>query len=484
MDKTSDTPSALVQSFLAFTQVVLARWRTELETTPDEPEGRRTIPQKFLPPRHMLILEDLREDVARLEETKRMVAAHAIAGRYFFPPEWAETVAVEGSIAWNRLLETLTEALAAVIQYHGLDPSDSDVATIYTRFMDTWTSKKNSYYIFSPMFNLRTSDYTKQFSIGDNYTIRLLSREDTTLFPETRNEQILPILMGTEPWLVIACDSFVADASNVSVEAFMDDVRIVIWAMRLVTAGYVSAPYLFAHALGPSVDVGHHFVTLNIYQDLEARRVPYVDLEERRKHVTSMLDDDTVAVINDVYGQLKRIGRVGPNYGGLSFALRRFNLAFSRNAEEDRLIDLVTSLDSVLGSGAQTELKYRISLRAAALLAEDGYDPALVQRHLQVIYDIRSSVVHTGKRIQDCDKDLKKLKMQSAGEVTEKCIEYTRAVMRRYVAAVHRYLTKPDERPQTEKKITDAELFSETIDGRILAALNTDKQGKAAEPAP
>jgi len=484
MDDTSDTSSALVQSFLAFTRVVITRWRTELEATPDEPEDRRIISQQFLPPRHMLVLEDLREDVARLEQTKHMVGAHAAAGRYFFPPEWAGTVAVEGSIAWNRLLETLTEALAAVIQYHGLDPSDSDAAAIYIRFMDAWTSKQIRYYIFSPMFNLRTSDYTKQFSIGDNYTIRLLNREDTALFPETRNEQILPILMWTEPWLVIVCDDFVANASKVSVEAFMDDVRIVIWAMRLVTAGYVSAPYIFAHALGPSVDVGHHFVTLNIHQDLEARRVPYVDLEERRKKVTYMLDDDTVVRIKDVYGQLKRLGEAGSNYGGLGFALRRFNLAFSRNAEDDRLIDLVTALDSVLGSGSQNELKYRISLRAAALLAEEGYDPALVQRHMQVIYDIRSSVVHTGKRIQDCDKDLRKLKMGSANDVTDKCIEYSRVVMRRYVASVHQYLTHPDDRPKTEKTMTNAELFSETIDGRILAALNVNKQGKAAEPAP
>jgi len=445
MDDKAGTSPALIQSFLTFTRVVIARWRTELDATPDEPEDQRTISQKFLFPRHMPVLRQLREDLARLEESKRMVEAHANAGRYFFPPQWAKVVGIEGSTAWRHLLDNLTEAFAAVIQYHGLDPSDSDIATIYTHFMDAWTSKQTDYYVFSPMFNLRTIDYTKQFPIGDNYAIKLLSREDVALFPETRNEHILPILMWNEPWLILACDHFVADAGNVSVEAFMDDVRIVIWAMRLVAEGYVSAPYTFAHALGPSVDVGHQFVTLNIHQDLEARRVPYADLEERRKKVTYMLDDDAAVRINEVYDQLKQLGRDGTNYGGLGFALRRFNLAFSRNAEEDRLIDLVTSLDSVLGSGSANELKYRISLRAAALLADEGYDPALVQSHLQAIYDIRSSVVHAGKRIKDCGKILNKLKMQSATEVTEKCIEYTRAIMRHYVRAIHRYLTKPEE---------------------------------------
>jgi len=120
MDNQSDTSSVLMHSFLDFTRAVIARWRTELEATPDEPEDRRTMPHEFHSPRHMQVLQPLIEDLAQLDEARHMVEAHAHAGRFFLPPVWTNIAGMVGSPAWNSLFETLTKALATVIQYHGL----------------------------------------------------------------------------------------------------------------------------------------------------------------------------------------------------------------------------------------------------------------------------------------------------------------------------------------------------------------------------
>jgi len=92
----------------------------------------------------------------------------------------------------------------------------------------------------------------------------------------------------------------------------------------------------------------------------------------------------------------------------LAVALRRFNQAYARETAEDRLIDLTVCLESCLLSGVEDELKYRLSLRAAALLA-DRNDPERTQVMLNAVYQARSSIVHSGKQLSDVAAMMKSL---------------------------------------------------------------------------
>jgi hypothetical protein len=82
----------------------------------------------------------------------------------------------------------------------------------------------------------------------------------------------------------------------------------------------------------------------------------------------------------------------------LTVAIKRFNQSYTRESAEDKLIDLTIALESCLLSGLRDELKYRLSLRGAALLARLR-PPRDTQRILSTMYDARSSVVHEGNTV-------------------------------------------------------------------------------------
>lgn len=88
----------------------------------------------------------------------------------------------------------------------------------------------------------------------------------------------------------------------------------------------------------------------------------------------------------------------------LDLALLRFGDTYGRNRAEDALVDGQIALESCLTPDTSTEVAYRLSMRGAALLA-DQYPPAETRRLLNLAYDARSKLVHRGFSLMDCFKD-------------------------------------------------------------------------------
>lgn len=93
----------------------------------------------------------------------------------------------------------------------------------------------------------------------------------------------------------------------------------------------------------------------------------------------------------------------------LDLALLRFGDTYGRNRSEDALVDSQIALESCLAPDFTTEIGYRLSLRGAALLA-DQYPTAHTRNLINLAYNARSKLVHRGWNLQDCfnDKDFKK----------------------------------------------------------------------------
>lgn len=78
----------------------------------------------------------------------------------------------------------------------------------------------------------------------------------------------------------------------------------------------------------------------------------------------------------------------------LELALRRFDMAYSRELDEDRLIDCWVALEALFLPGIDRgELSYRASLRAAYYVGT-ARDRQTVFRHRRDSYQVRSEVVH------------------------------------------------------------------------------------------
>jgi len=120
----------------------------------------------------------------------------------------------------------------------------------------------------------------------------------------------------------------------------------------------------------------------------------------------------------------------------LRMALRRFNLSYGRLYFDDRLVDLVTALEAALLPGGRGELKFRLQLRAAAVLASHTC-PADTKELLSAMYDMRSAIVHEGCGMHSLPKKLVKrieLNHHDPWVFVTECEDVARRILRECVS--------------------------------------------------
>jgi hypothetical protein len=158
----------------------------------------------------------------------------------------------------------------------------------------------------------------------------------------------------------------------------------------------------------------------------------------------------------------------------LDLALLRFGDTYGRNRPEDALVDGQIALESCLTSGSVSEVGYRLSIRGAALLANQ-WPAAETRLLLNLAYDARSKLVHRGFSLSDCfdDNDFRKraeryggmtgykLLPQNFGHVT---LELVRNILRKVVHLLS----------SSAKSIGD---LNDQIDDRIARALDRSESG-------
>jgi len=77
----------------------------------------------------------------------------------------------------------------------------------------------------------------------------------------------------------------------------------------------------------------------------------------------------------------------------LGVAIRRFNLAYERGSDEDRLIDQMIAFEALF-LRERVELGYRLRLRVAAFLGGGAAARQVTAQEVKTAYDLRSRVVH------------------------------------------------------------------------------------------
>ena len=108
-----------------------------------------------------------------------------------------------------------------------------------------------------------------------------------------------------------------------------------------------------------------------------------------------IINDKTFNQIKSLYNKTKRL------YSNiLNIPLDYFNQYYNAFGIFDRIIKLAIILESILLSGDNQELKYRLSIRACNILQKDVFD------EFKAFYDIRSAIVHEGNL---SDRECKKL---------------------------------------------------------------------------
>jgi len=113
----------------------------------------------------------------------------------------------------------------------------------------------------------------------------------------------------------------------------------------------------------------------------------------------------------------------------LKMTIERFNFAYEKRSQEDKLIDYMISFESLFMKETQ-ELRHRLSVRVSCFLKGKYSERKDLFSDFKKIYDIRSAIVH-GESINH--KYLKKLKVESLSELVSKVEELLRESIKKFI---------------------------------------------------
>lgn len=129
------------------------------------------------------------------------------------------------------------------------------------------------------------------------------------------------------------------------------------------------------------------------------------------------LDDEKAKQVFQVWRAL----RSSPNTDLLRLPVSRWESSLLRQNREDKLIDCWISLESLLLSGTKDELSYRVALRLAEFLGENGSERSSIYKDARISYEWRSAIVHgsSSKKLE------KKQRLGDAVRITSETLRLT-----------------------------------------------------------
>jgi lipopolysaccharide biosynthesis regulator YciM len=115
----------------------------------------------------------------------------------------------------------------------------------------------------------------------------------------------------------------------------------------------------------------------------------------------------------------------------INIAIKRLNLCYERENEEDAIIDVTIAIEALLSDDNNQEITHKLALRIAALSKYDTMvkeAPNVIFEQIKKIYSFRSAVVH-GSSSANKKKEIK-LSTKEVVPAVKKGTEYIRMVIR------------------------------------------------------
>jgi hypothetical protein len=134
------------------------------------------------------------------------------------------------------------------------------------------------------------------------------------------------------------------------------------------------------------------------------------------------------------------------NEKSLNLALENYELSYEVKNVNLQFLTLMNALEVLLKSG-NAELKYRLSRNGAVLLGKDKGESEKIYKELRCLYDIRSSIVHTGEP-KECEKSSEKRKTLNSDQMVEN-ISILRKHVRDSIKEMN-FVIKKDKKNKTE----------------------------------
>lgn len=161
-----------------------------------------------------------------------------------------------------------------------------------------------------------------------------------------------------------------------------------------------------------------------------------------------------------LYDSLRQL-QTATGFESLALSLRRFNLSYSRDQRDDKIIDMVIALEATLLFRENQELRNKLAMRGAAVLRRSRASTTAF-RDFRRLYDIRSKIVHGGRTLEDL---WTKNELESRGLSYHSVDDYIREVEQ----LVREVLVEYVQLAALGKSISE---INEGLDGDLLVGLS------------
>ncbi|MDJ0677183.1 MAG: HEPN domain-containing protein [Calothrix sp. MO_167.B42] len=270
----------------------------------------------------------------------------------------------------------------------------------HERYVYHHSKTENNLLVVAPIVGIRADSYP--LTINDELTIEKLDIE-------TKNRLLnvftvpfeISYLEKAECCLKVKKNLKRGQALNNAKQDLM--VRAFLTAARLYKEGDAAIFRAYTFPVEPEYFLGKPtgITSGKIFNDYYLPRDLWDNVQINNDYVLSSEDVDN---LSKLYQQCKNVISGEGIFQALQIPLNRFHMTYTRESDDDKVIDLAIVIESTLLNGIKDELSNRIGLRGATLLGNSA-DPFKVRDLLKTLYDVRSKLVHEGKTINNQASD-------------------------------------------------------------------------------
>lgn len=302
----------------------------------------------------------------------------------------------------------LNRPIRQLIQDHGrVSFSRRQLLACLDRFITHWKGEAATDPEYAPIYNLET----------DLQVIKLNKFVSIVQFSDDRKTRIMNALGPLERAINIQNYAGASTAARLrSIDGSCDEDekrRIRAYARKTLQCAITSLRLLGPEGVGTmgfvrcSTLVGNLGVGFGPLEDID---LPWTRMSRFRP--IYVLDRENLHRFRKVFNLLSE--NQFERWDGLHFLLRQFNFSCQRERNEDRILDYTICLESALLPGMNSELSYRLALRAAKLLRSQR-EPKEVFEHMQCLYRVRSEIIHANQSSGSAaiERETKKIGMRA-----------------------------------------------------------------------
>lgn len=239
--------------------------------------------------------------------------------------------------------------------------------------------------VVTSTYRIASFSAEREFDLADGITFRPVRRADIERFCRLESRQFSKqVALNTADWICEIRET-IPKATQDPMNRHREVMEVIIGALRLSIDGRASftllASGIYSSYAWFGLSGGFDNYTSGLGEAIK-------------------LDGQGIDNFGRLYADIASIN-TDNSLTHLRLPFRRLKAAAHRADQDDRLVDLVVGMESLLVSGSKTEIGFKFKLRGAALLPESFGNVQQRVEFLKDLYDLRSTVVHGGRRKTD-----------------------------------------------------------------------------------